>query len=296
MSMFCPGGKRYYLKKWFDDYNILRLVKFYRWMLFLLSSKVYMNNNDSEVKSIRFVRILGIKFLNGDYSQAKKMLIQGGLMVAPSAPGLATILKDIKYYIAVMNSDFAITDSSLMVNIWRLINFKKLTILSGQRFIYEFIRDKELKLSGNLFLVDPNSEESKSNRKFLGKYNILVEPSMQYIAPFYSSSNIVDYDLLNILKDLKPKFILINLGGGVQERLGYFLKNNLSYMPSIICTGAAIAFFTGHQGRTPVWFDKIYLGWLYRCISNPKIFIRRYFKALKLVPLMLFSNKIENNK
>lgn len=254
-----------------------------------------MFNNDSKLKSVPFVKILGIKFLNGGYSTAKKIILKGGLMVVPAAPGLAEIFNDKKYYNALIKSDFAITDSSLMVNLWRLTHLKNMKILSGQRFLYKFIRDEELELSGNLFLVDPNSEESKSNRKFLGKYNIFIEPSLQYVAPFYSKSDIFDDKLLNILENSKPKFILINLGGGVQERLGLFLRNNLSYNPSIICTGAAIAFFTGHQGRTPVWFDKIFLGWLYRCISNPKIYVKRYFKALKLIPLMLFNN-MDNQK
>lgn len=118
---------------------------------------------------------------------------------------------------------------------------------------------------------------------------------MQYVAPIYPKDNIVDYKLLNILENLKPKFILINLGGGVQERLGLFLKNNLSYKPSIICTGAAIAFFTGNQGKTPVWFDKLCLGWLFRCISNPKLYIKRYYNALRLIPLMVYIKKMEDS-
>ena len=34
--------------------------------------------------------------------------------------------------------------------------------------------------------------------------------------------------------ELKPKFILLNLGGGAQERLGFYIKNNLSYKVGII--------------------------------------------------------------
>lgn len=240
------------------------------------------------LNKINIVSIFNIKFLNGNYSQAKQLLLNGGLMVAPAAPALATIHENKKYYDALKNSDFAIPDSSLMVNFWQLVNFKRMRLLSGQRFLYEFLKDPELELSGNIFLVDPNLRESKSNRKLLKKYSIKVKSAMQYVAPFYNKNNIVDYNLLKIIKLNRPKFILINLGGGVQERLGLFLKNNLDYNPAIICTGAAIAFFTGHQGRTPVWFDKIYLGWLFRCVTNPRLYIRRYYKGLKLIPLILF--------
>ncbi len=237
----------------------------------------------------KFVNIFGIRFLNANYETARSLILNGGLMVVPAAPALAKIGEEDKYYKALLKSDFAIPDSSLMVNLWQLKKLKTLKILSGQRFLYEFIRDDKIDLSDNIFLIDPNKEESIANRELLEKHQIAVDPSYQYIAPIYNKDNITDYKLLKLLKERNPKVILINLGGGVQERLGLFLKNNLTYRPSIICTGAAIAFFTGYQTRVPVWFDKIYLGWLMRCLSGTK-YIRRYIKGLKLIPMILCNN------
>ncbi len=124
-----------------------------------------------------------------------------------------------------------------------------------------------------LFLVDPNEKEATLNQKYLKSLRILIKDDDHYIAPFYNKDNIVDYVLLKLIEEKKPKYILINLGGGVQERLGSFLKNNLSYQPGILCTSAAIAFFTGQQVFIPRWVDKLYLGWLWRCFSNPRVFI-----------------------
>jgi len=93
--------------------------------------------------------------------------------------------------------------------------------------------------------------------------------------------------LLDIIEKKKPKYIIINLGGGVQERLGLYLKNHLSYIPGIICTGAAIAFLTGRQANIPNYADKFHLGWLYRCIENPKKFIPRYLRGFLLLPLLI---------
>jgi len=76
-------------------------------------------------------------------------------------------------------------------------------------------------------------------------------------------------------------------GGGTQERLGAYLKQNLSYRPSIHCIGAAIAFLSGDQVHIPVWADRLYLGWLYRCISEPRRYVPRYWDARKLVYLLI---------
>ena len=99
-------------------------------------------------------------------------------------------------------------------------------------------------------------------------------------------------DRLESLK-VRPIFLLLNLGGGVQERLGFYIKNNLSYKIGIICTGAAIAFETGSQAKLPKWADDFYLGWLARVIQDPKQFIIRFVKAFRLV-YVFYLCKINN--
>ena len=69
------------------------------------------------------------------------------------------------------------------------------------------------------------------------------------------------------------------------------MKNNLSYSPGIICTGAAIAFLTGAQATLPNWVDKIYMGWLARIIQNPLQFFMRYLKAFRLIYVFYLEKK-----
>ena len=80
---------------------------------------------------------------------------------------------------------------------------------------------------------------------------------------------------------------MINLGSGVQEPLGYYLKQNLKFNTGIICTGAAISFFTGSQVNISPLIDRLGVGWLWRCIKNPTVFIPRYLKAFRLFFLIL---------
>ena len=234
-----------------------------------------------------YFNIFCIHFINGDYKTAISLLKKGALMVVPAAPALATIKEDQLYYNALLNSDFAIPDSGLMVLVLKIFKFIRIKKLSGLAFLDKFLNENILKENHCLFLVDPNEKEATINQKYLKSLRILIKDDDHYIAPFYNKDNIVDYVLLKLIEEKKPKYILINLGGGVQERLGSFLKNNLSYQPGILCTGAAIAFFTGQQVFIPRWVDKLFLGWLWRCIKNPNIFIPRYIKAFSLFFLIL---------
>jgi N-acetylglucosaminyldiphosphoundecaprenol N-acetyl-beta-D-mannosaminyltransferase len=113
-----------------------------------------------------------------------------------------------------------------------------------------------------------------------------VTPECCYIAPIYPTGSVADSDILDWIEKRKPPYIIINIGGGVQERLGFFLKEHLSYRPSIICLGAAVAFITGLQANIPAWADSWMLGWLFRCMHAPGKFIPRYWKALQLITIL----------
>jgi|TARA_B110000305_G_scaffold50925_1_gene55420 N-acetylglucosaminyldiphosphoundecaprenol N-acetyl-beta-D-mannosaminyltransferase len=230
----------------------------------------------------------GINFFNLDYSEIKKKIKKGGLLVIPSGPGLSTLDKDKKYHIALKNSDIALFDSGyfcLLLIILKFINVKK---FSGYKLLKNLFNDKSIKHC-KFFLVDPSYKESIQNKKYLS--SIKIKNSHHYVAPIYRKQNIHDSKLLSIINKKKPKFIMINLGGNVQEVLGYYLKKKLRFNPIIICSGAAISYFTKQQAPINNFLDAIYLGWLIRIVFNPKIFLLRYLKAFKLL-LIVYNNKI----
>ena len=116
-----------------------------------------------------------------------------------------------------------------------------------------------------------------------------VKKVYNYLAPNYEIKNFSDRKLLNKIKKINPDFILTNIGGGKQEILGLYLKKNLKTKTTILCTGAAISFFTRDQAPINSLIDKLYLGWFVRLIFNPFIFFKRYLYGLKLIPMVIFS-------
>ena len=158
---------------------------------------------------------------------------------------------------------------------------------SGYKFLSLFFDYLRINKNKSIFSIDPNFEYSKSNKSFLR--NLGLKKIHNYIAPKYNSSELNDKKLLNFINKVKPNFILINIGGGTQEVLGLYLKEKLSFKPTILCTGAAISFFTKDQAPINNFIDKFYLGWLLRLIFNPLIFFKRYVFGLKLIPMVIFS-------
>jgi UDP-N-acetyl-D-mannosaminuronic acid transferase (WecB/TagA/CpsF family) len=107
-----------------------------------------------------------------------------------------------------------------------------------------------------------------------------------YVAPRYGFE-VGDQNLLALIEQRRAAHVIIAIGSGAQEKLGYYLRKNLSYRPAIHCTGAALGFITGDQTSIPDWADRFYLGWLWRLVAQPRIFIPRLALGLELPWLIL---------
>ena len=236
------------------------------------------------IKKVVFKKI---KFNNIDPNKFKRYIIKNGLFVFPAGPALASIKKSKIYYNSLLKADFVFFDSGffvLLLKIFKNINVYK---FSGYKFLslfFNYIKKNKKKL---IFSIDPNLNFSKSNQSYLKSLGI--KKVNNYLAPKYNIENLSDRKLLKLLKKTKPNFIIINIGGGIQEVLGLYLKKNLKFKTTILCTGGAISFFTGDQAPINNFIDKYFLGWLVRLFFNPIIFFNRYIFGLRLIPMVVFN-------
>ena len=231
-------------------------------------------------------RILGIDFFDGSAQAAIAKMRDGGLLVVPAAPALKDLDRNPNYREALLNADLAIADSAFMVLIWNHLQRRNLRRLSGLEYLRELLLEDDVREPGNTLWIMASPTSAKLNLDWLEEQGIAVPPDNVYMAPIYGET-IDDAALLDHVNRIQPRHIIVTIGGGTQERLGLYLKRNLSYRPAIHCIGAAIAFLSGDQVHIPVWADRLYLGWLFRSISEPKRYIPRYWDARKLLTLVL---------
>jgi UDP-N-acetyl-D-mannosaminuronic acid transferase (WecB/TagA/CpsF family) len=236
---------------------------------------------------VQFQRILGIRFYNGDARGAVDLISEnGGVLVAPAAPALKNIPHNPGYREALDDADLAIADSAFMVLIWNLTGGPRMAKLSGLKYLRCLVEQPHFRAEGSSFWVMPSARAATLSRRWLDGSGIAVDEDNLYVAPLYSDV-VADPTLLQVLDKRQPRHIVLGIGGGTQEQLGLYLKRNLSYRPAIHCIGAAIGFLTGDEVSIPVWADALGLGWLWRCCSNPRQNIARYWDARHLATLML---------
>jgi N-acetylglucosaminyldiphosphoundecaprenol N-acetyl-beta-D-mannosaminyltransferase len=232
------------------------------------------------------VKILGLDFFQGTVEEAVEATRGGGLVVAPSGPGLATLRDDADYRTALDAADVRLLDSGLLAWLWERRHGEKLSRISGYRFLQQLLKLPDLAQPRASLWVAPTTEAAARTRKWLAENLLLiVPPESWHVAPVYDANAVADEALLALVRARHPRFIFIGVGGGPQEKLGAWLKSRLDYRPAILCTGAAIAFLTGEQARIPDWADRARLGWLMRCLQDPRRFVPRYWQARRLVSL-----------
>ena len=225
----------------------------------------------------------GIKFYNSNFNTLLKILNKGGYLVAPAASALANIEINKSYYNSLLKSDLAILDSGFFCILLRIFKNKKITKFSGYLFLKKFLNNQGIK-NKKILLVDPSILDRKLNLSYLKKKKIKNVTS--YIAPNYKI-RVIDQNLIKLVNKIKPRYIIINIGGEVQELLALYLKNNVKHKISIMCTGAAIAFLTKSQAPINNFIDKYYLGWILRIIYSPRKHIYRMLQSLRLIKFFI---------
>ena len=236
--------------------------------------------------SAQFRQILGIRFFVGDAEEAIARIRGGGLLVVPAAPALKNLADDRAYREALQSADLVIADSAFMVMIWNRLEHDSIRRVSGLKYLSSLLKQPDFYQPGGSFWIMASERSARRNTAWLRRQGIELTAADRYVAPLYGKT-IEDPELLQRIDERRPRHIVVTLGGGTQERLGLYLRSELNSKPSIHCIGAAIAFLSGDQVQIPKWADRMYLGWLFRCISDPPRYMPRYWDARKLLSLMI---------
>jgi N-acetylglucosaminyldiphosphoundecaprenol N-acetyl-beta-D-mannosaminyltransferase len=232
------------------------------------------------------VQILGVCFFDGSAeAAAEKMCRTGGYVVVPAAPALVNIQYDEGYRRALVDADVAIADSGIMVLLWKHLRGGKIARISGLAYLRALLARPELRSPGATFLVLPNPGAQEKALRWLQAQGFDISEAGCYIAPHYGHS-VEDKRLAAILSGRAPQHVLVAIGGGTQEKLGWYLRHNLRYRPAIHCIGAALGFLTGDQRPIPDWADRMYLGWVLRLARDPRRYLQRFWVAHELPGLI----------
>ena len=209
-------------------------------------------------------------------------------------------------------ADLVLPDSGFMVLLWRILRGGRIRRISGLAYLKELLGRAGFRQDRSVLWVLPDENARDQTLHWLQSHGFLSTADDCYVAPIYGT-RLEDPALLEHVQIRRPGHVVIALSGGVQEKLGLYLREkslvpadlrsltsdppadgfavaNLrdrSDRPAIHCIGAALGFIAGYQIAIPPWADRLYLGWLLRLLSNPRKFLPRAMSALALPGMIM---------
>ncbi len=227
-------------------------------------------------------QILGIRFFDGEVDEAVAVMsAHGGFLIAPSGTCFARLREDESYRRAILAADLAIADSGFMVLMWRLLRREKIRRISGLKYLQQLLAKLKGEETAEIFWVLPTKRARQKLLDWSHRETFAIASDNCYVAPRYGGE-IEDRHLIALIEKRHPAHVVIAVGSGTQEKLGYYLRENLSYRSATHCIGAALGFITGDQVAIPDWADRFFLGWFFRMIAQPRIFIPRLMRGFEL--------------
>jgi N-acetylglucosaminyldiphosphoundecaprenol N-acetyl-beta-D-mannosaminyltransferase len=177
------------------------------------------------------------------------------------------------------------------VVLWRIISGRKLRKVSGIAYLKCLVERDDLRTAGNSFWVVASEHARAQAMEWLQAQGVAVKEKNFHVAGRRASSTEDHAILLQIEKE-RPVHVVIALGPGTQEGLALYLREYLLYRPNIHCVGAALGFLSGEERQIPEWAERHSLGWLFRLVSQPRMFLPRIAIA-SVLARMVFKYKSE---
>src|SRR2546430_5848097 len=178
--------------------------------------------------------ILGVRFFNGTVDEAvDAMSANGGLLVVPAAPALMKLRDDEGYRRAVTSADMAIADSGAMVLFWKTFTGRRVERISGLKFLKRLVARLASHSNERVLWIVPSERAHEKTIAWLRSVNLTGTADF-YVAPRYARA-VRDDALAAKIDNHPPAHVVVGIGGGVQEKLGLFLKENLRARPAIHC-------------------------------------------------------------
>ena len=99
-----------------------------------------------------------------------------------------------------------------------------------------------------------------------------------------------EQEVIEKIRVMKPEVLFVGLGAGRQERWAIHHLAELG-VPAVMTIGGSLDVISGQKKRAPKIFQKLYIEWLYRLITEPKRW-KRQLALPKFLWLMLIKNKL----
>lgn len=204
--------------------------------------------------------------------------LKKGVVITPNVDHLVKLQKDKEFYEVYKKAEWVICDSKILYMLSKLLKTPLPEAIPGSSFFTAFYEYHQNDPNCKIFLLGAAEgiaikAMERINQK-VGR-NIVVGAH----SPSYGFEKKPEEceKLVHIINESGANVLLVGVGAPKQEKWIMKYRNRMPRIDIFMGLGATIDFEAGTLKRAPIFWQKIGMEWLYRCLKEPKRLFKRYF-------------------
>ena len=222
-------------------------------------------------------RILNIDIL----SLTQKKLLESldkGVLITPNVDHLVKLQCDKEFYEIYHQAEWVVCDSKILYLLSKLLKHPLPEAIPGSSFFTAYYQYHKDDPNCRIFLLGAKEGIAQKameqiNQK-VGRQIVVGAHSPSF---GFEKNEKECNELIEIVNRSGANVLLVGVGAPKQEKWIMKYRGEMSKIDVFMALGATIDFEAGTLKRAPLFWQKIGMEWLYRCLKEPKRLFRRYF-------------------
>lgn len=224
-----------------------------------------------------FVHFLNIKIRSILRSELLKKLDEG-VLVTPNVDHLVKLQHDRDFYEVYQRAEWVVCDSKILYLLSKLLKHPLPEAIPGSSFFTSYYMYHKEDPNCKIFLLGAREGVALKameciNRK-VGRRIVVGAHSPSF---GFEQNEAECESLVDIVNRSGANVLLVGVGAPKQEKWIMRYRDRMPGVKLFMALGATIDFEAGTLKRAPMFWQKLGMEWLYRCLKEPKRLFKRYF-------------------
>lgn len=222
-------------------------------------------------------KILNVEILSLTRDELLERLDKG-VLVTPNVDHLVKLQGDREFYEAYMKAEWTVCDSKILYLLSKLLKRPLPEAIPGSSFFTSYYMYHKDDPDCRIFLLGAKEGiAAKAMQRINEKVGRRIVVGAHSPSFGFEKDERECEELVDIVNRSGANVLLVGVGAPKQEKWIMKYRDRMPGVDLFMALGATIDFEAGTLKRAPVFWQKIGMEWLYRCMKEPKRLFRRYF-------------------
>lgn len=204
--------------------------------------------------------------------------LHDGVLITPNVDHLVKLQHDKDFYDVYQKAEWIICDSKILYLLSKLLKHSLPEAIPGSSFFTSYYMYHKDDPDCRIFLLGAKEGiAAKAMERINEKVGRQIVVGAHSPSFGFERNEQECMDIIDIVNKSGANVLLVGVGAPKQEKWIMKYRDKMPNVKLFMALGATIDFEAGTLKRAPMFWQKIGMEWLYRCLKEPKRLFKRYF-------------------